>query len=44
MFDINKDADDLIDINEICKIFTMKVIHIDNEKFANKTYYQVIFF
>jgi hypothetical protein len=45
IFDLNKEEEeDLVDINEICKIFTLRSIQIDNEKYANKTYYQVIFF
>jgi hypothetical protein len=44
MFDINKDAKDMIDINEICQIFSLRAIQLDNEKYMNKTYYQVIFF
>ena len=43
LFDINKDDNEYINILELIKIFTLKVIQMDSEKHKNKTYYEVLF-
>jgi hypothetical protein len=44
LFDINKDEDDLLNISDLLKILSLRVIHLDNDKNKNKTYYEVLFF
>lgn len=44
LFDINKDEDDLINFNDFIKTLNLRNIYLDNEKYSEKTYYDVLFF
>jgi hypothetical protein len=43
LFEINKEDDEYINVIDILKIFTLKVINMDGEKNKTKTYYELLF-
>ncbi len=43
MFNINKDDEEYINVNDLLKIFNLKVIQLENDKFKNKTYFDALF-
>ncbi len=44
LFDINKDEDDMINFNDFIKTLNLRNIYLDNEKYPEKTYYDVLFY
>ena len=44
LFDINKGDGELVNMNDLISILTLKCIDIDSEKHPGKTYYEVLFF
>lgn len=44
IFDINKDEDEMMNIVDLLKIFTLKAIQMDGDKYRNKTYSEVLFY
>lgn len=45
IFDINKDEDEMIDLFDLCDLFTLKKLYLgDIETLENRTYYEVLFF
>lgn len=44
IFYINKDDEDMIDINEILDIFSLKILNMIDKKNNGKTYYEILFF
>ncbi len=42
IFEINKE-DELISLNDLLKIYTLKVLHMDSEKYKFKTYFDTLF-
>ena len=43
IFKINKDENDMVDMNELCDIFTLKAINMNDRKNEGKTYFEVLF-
>ena len=43
IFNINKDDNDMIDINDICDVFTLRIIGLNDNKYDDKTYFDVLF-
>ena len=44
LFDIHKGDGELVNMNDLISILTLKCIDIDSEKHPGKTYYEVLFF
>lgn len=44
IFEINKDEDDMIDIFELCNLFTLKKLNLFDSKNEGRSYYDVLFF
>ena len=44
LFDINKDEDDLINFVDFIKTLNLRNIYLDNEKYTEKTYFDVLFY
>ena len=44
LFDINKDEDDYINFGDFIKTLNLRNIYLDNEKYAEKTYFDVLFY
>jgi hypothetical protein len=43
IFDLNQNEYEKINLSEVLKIFTLKALGLDTEKWKNKTYYEVLF-
>ena len=44
IFEINKDEDEMLDLFELCNLFTLKKLNMYDSKNEGKTYYEVLFF
>lgn len=44
IFEINKDDDEMLDVFELCNLFTLRKLNMFDTKNEGITYYEVLFF